>query len=341
MINKLIAFTGKNPFVVLLIMLAIMGAGLWAIDRTPIDAIPDLSDVQVIITTEWEGPSPTLNVPRGFDMLVDRLERDAGLRAAFFAELDVLFYAGASLAPSTWERLERLGGGRVMMASAWGATETAPLVTAVHFPIPRAGVVGLPAPGCLLKLMPTREGKLEMRVRGPNVTPGTWLRGGRVAPAPVDEDGFLATGDAARFEDEREPARGIVFDGRTAENFKLSSGTWVSVGNLRVRAIAACAPAVADAVVAGHDRGEILVFAAPGAEDVRRRVREGLAAHNAAHPGSSTRVARAIVASEPPSIDGGEITDKGYLNQRRILERRADLVARLYAEPPDDGVIVP
>jgi feruloyl-CoA synthase len=299
--------------------------------------------------------SPTLyfNVPRGYDMLATELEASPGLCARFFAELDLLFYAAAALPQSTWERLERLSertlGRRVTMVSAWGSTETAPLATCVHFPIPRAGVIGLPAPGCTLALVPL-EGKLELRVRGPNVTPGTWRPGGAIEPAALDADGFLATGDAGRLEDPAHPEKGLVFDGRLAENFKLSSGTWVAAGELRVRAIAACAPLVADAVVCGHDRDSIalLLFPAPGPgpgpeidrEAARDRIRAGLAAHNSAHPRSSSYVARALLLAEPPSIDGGEITDKGYLNQRQILARRAADVERLYVEPPDPEVIV-
>ena len=291
--------------------------------------------------------SPTLyfNVPRGFDMLATALEHDDPLRARFFADLDVVFYAAAALPQSTWERLERAAdraGRAVAFVSAWGSTETAPLATSVHFPIARAGVIGLPPPGTAIKLAPIGE-KLELRVRGPNVTPGTWLRGGVVEPVARDEDGFLATGDAGRLEDRDRPEKGLVFDGRLAENFKLSSGTWVSVGELRVRIIAACAPLVADGVVAGHDRDSVglLCFPAPGAEPaaVRARLREGLAAHNAAHPSSSSRVARALVLVEPPSIDSGEITDKGYLNQRGVLARRAADVERLYAEPPGPDLV--
>ncbi len=187
--------------------------------------------------------SPTMyfNVPRGFDMLLPFLESDDALRDTFFRELDLLFYAAASLPQSTWKRLERVAerarGERALMVSAWGATETSPLITQVHWPIARAGVIGLPAPGCELKLLPSGD-KLEMRVRGPNVTPGYWQRGGGVAPTSLDDDGFLSTGDAGRFADVSSPSAGIVFDGRTAQNFKLTSATWVSVGELRVRAIA-------------------------------------------------------------------------------------------------------
>ena len=310
--------------------------------------------------------APTLyfNVPLGFAMLVDHLERDDALARNFFARLDLLFYAAAALPQPIWERLERISrkarGAPIPMVSAWGATETAPMATSVHFPIARAGNIGLPPPGAELKLVP-QGAKLEMRVRGPHVTPGYWRRPDLTAAA-FDEDGFYLTGDAGRFEDETAPACGIVFDGRLAENFKLTSGVWVNVGALRIAAIAACAPLVADAVIAGHDRDEIglLVFPnvaacralcamlrqdAPVADiiaqpTVREALRLRLQAYNATAQGSSTRIARALLLAEPPSIDANEITDKGYINQRSVLERRAALVAALYDDPVVDAVIV-
>jgi feruloyl-CoA synthase len=276
------------------------------------------------------------NVPRGFDMLVGALETDDALRATFFRELDLVFYAAAALSPATWDRLAavaRKAGANIAMVSAWGSTETAPLVTQVHFAIDRAGVIGLPAPGHDLAFAPSGD-KLEMRVRGPSVTPGYWRPGGEIEPAPADELGFYPMGDAGRLADDTAPERGVVFDGRTAENFKLATGTWVHVGELRIALIAACSPLVADAVITGHDRDYVgaLVFPAPGRTvdaAYRRDVAAGLSRLNAG--GSSTRIARALVLAEPPSIDAGEITDKGYLNQRAILARRADHVAALYA----------
>jgi feruloyl-CoA synthase len=298
--------------------------------------------------------SPTVyfNVPRGFDMLATALEADATLGERFFRELDLLFYAAAALPQSTWARLEeasrRARGTKVTMVSAWGSTETAPLVTQVHFPIDRAGVIGLPAPGCELAFVPSGK-KLEMRVRGPCVSPGYWRAGGGAGIEPIvrDERGFYPTGDAGKLEDDAAPERGVVFDGRIAENFKLASGTWVHVGELRIAAVAACAPMVADAVVAGHDRDDVglLIFLAPGAGagggtgDVREELQARLAAFNASRPGTSTRIARAVVVREPPSIDAGEITDKGYINQRAVLDRRVDLVERLYG-PGDAEVIL-
>ncbi|HEX2569387.1 MAG TPA: feruloyl-CoA synthase [Polyangia bacterium] len=295
------------------------------------------------------GASPTLyfNVPRGFDLLVGFLEEDAALAERFFAELDLLFYAAAALPEVLWQRLRRMAerarGRAVPFVSAWGATETAPLVTLVHYGLEHAGNIGLPAPGCELKLAPT-GGRLELRVRGPNVTPGYFAGHGPAGPlvergASFDAEGFYCTGDAGRLADAADPARGVVFDGRLSENFKLSSGTWVLVGALRIALVGALAPLVQDAVIAGHDRDFVtaLLFPAPGC--TRGEVAPRLAEYNRAHPGSSQRVARALLLGEPPSIDAGEITDKGYINQRAVLARRAAEVERLYAEPPDDAVI--
>jgi feruloyl-CoA synthase len=309
-------------------------------------------------------PTLYLNVPRGFAMVLDHLEREPDLARNFFRELDLILYAGAALPQSLWQRLEALAmksvGHKVAMVSAWGTTETAPLATLVHYPIERAGNIGLPAPGCEVKLVPEGD-KLEIRVRGPNITPGYWKRP-ELTAAAFDEEGFYRPGDAARLEDPLEPSRGIVFDGRLGENFKLSSGTWVSVGALRVALIAAAAPVIEDAVIAGHDRDEIglLVFPslagcrslgphlgadAPLAALIRdKTVREALAQalrrHNQGAGGSSQRVGRALLLDAPPSIDKGEITDKGYINQRAVLSNRRDLVERLYAEPAGAEIIL-
>ena len=285
--------------------------------------------------------SPTMyfNVPRGYDLLLPYLERDEKLRQSFFRELDVLFYAAASLPQNLWDRLKKLGGPRLAMLSAWGSTETSPLATSVHFHMERPGVIGLPIPECELKLVPT-AGKLEVRVRGPNVMPGYYKRPDLTREA-FDEEGFYRIGDAVRFADADDPAKGIVFDGRVAEDFKLTSGTWVNVGAVRVKLIAAADPLVQDAVITGHDRDEIgaLVFlsaAAKDRSDVRERLSAALA-KLAAEGGSSTHPRRLLVMSEPPLIDANEITDKGYINQRAVLERRAALVEKLYAG--DEGVI--
>jgi len=313
--------------------------------------------IETTVANLREVPSTIhFNVPRGYDMLIPWLERDARLRATFFRDLDVIFYAAAALPQHLWEALERLSiqatGRRVAMLSAWGSTETAPSATQVHFPIERAGVIGLPGPGTEIKLAPA-GGRLELRVRGPNVTPGYWRRP-ELAGEAFDEDGFLRTGDAGKLADPRDPARGLVFDGRLAEDFKLTSGTWVHVGELRTAVISAGAPVIQDAVVTGHDRTAVGLLVFPnlagcrslcGGEaaaasldelirrpEVRRRLIAGLAAHNAANPASSRRISRALLLAEPPSIDGGEITDKGYVNQRAVLARRAALVERMYSE---------
>jgi feruloyl-CoA synthase len=325
--------------------------------------VPGLFDKSIAALREVS-PTAYFNVPRGYSILLDHLEKDTALRDRFFANLEMLFYAAAALPPSSWARLEALSlaarGHKIPMISSWGLTETAPMAAAVHWPIDRAGIVGLPPPGTELKLVPV-DGKLEMRVRGPHITPGYWRRPDLTAAA-FDEDGFLLTGDAGAFIDSDDPAQGLVFDGRLGENFKLSSGTWVTVGGLRVAIIAAAAPFIDDAVVTGHDRDEIglLIFpnvaacrsACPGlpaaasstdlfaAVPVREAIRAAIEGHNAKSGGaSSMRVRRALLLAEPPSLDHNEITDKGYINQRAVLKRRADLVERLYAEPPHPDVI--
>jgi feruloyl-CoA synthase len=216
------------------------------------------------------------------------------------------------------------------------------------------GLVGLPVPGMTIKLVPNGS-KLEVRVKGPTVTTGYHADPQRTAAA-FDDEGFYKLGDAARFVDEADPTQGLVFDGRVTEDFKLDSGTWVSVGTLRPDIVAACSPYVMDAVLTGQDKpfaGALLWPSAAGLkaldadgrpgtamEKLRAVVADRLATFNAQAGGSSRRIARFLMLSEPPSIDAGEITDKGYVNQRQTLERRAALVAALYAEPPGDGVVV-
>ena len=290
-------------------------------------------------------PTMYFNVPRGYDLLLPFLEKDLELRRNFFRDLDVLFYAAAALPQNLWERLKKLskeeGNTRLAMLSAWGSTETAPLATSVHFHMERAGVIGLPVAGCELKLVPA-AGKLEVRVRGPNVTPGYYKRPD-LTEAMFDDEGFYRIGDAVRFADLSDPAKGIVFDGRVAEDFKLSTGTWVNVGAVRVKLIAAADPLIQDAVITGHDRDEVgaLVFLSPATKDMSQpAVQSRLSAalqKLAQEGGSSTYPARILIMNEPPSIDANEITDKGYINQRAVLERRAALVEKLYAS--GDGVI--
>jgi feruloyl-CoA synthase len=300
--------------------------------------------------------APTLyfNVPRGFDLLLPYLEHDAELAARFFENLDLLFYAAAALPPGTRARIERAaeaaGRADLFITSAWGSTETAPLSTSAYFPTKTPANIGLPGLGVEIKLAAPDAGseRREIRVRGPNVTPGYWLPGGGVDPAPRDADGFLPTGDAARLADDERPDQGIVFEGRLGENFKLSTGTWVSVGQLRVALVDACAPLVADCVVAGHDREALgaLLFLSPAAfgaepDELRYRLITMLRDHNGRYPSSSHRIRRALVLASPPSLDAGETTDKGYVNQRRVLDRRAADVERLFAAAPDADVLCP
>ena len=288
--------------------------------------------------------APTLyfNVPRGYDLLLPFLEKDAELRRNFFRDLGVLFYAAAALPQNLWDRLKLLAtteGRAPAMLSAWGSTETAPLATSVHFPMQRAGVIGLPVAECELKLVPS-AGKLEVRVRGPNVTPGYYKRED-ITRAAFDEEGFYRIGDAVKLAEPNDPAKGIVFDGRVAEDFKLSTGTWVHVGAVRVKLIAAADPLIQDAVITGQDRTEIgaLVFASPGTKDmspdaIRSRL-SAVLAQLAQEGGSSMYPRRLLLMTEPPSIDANEITDKGYMNQRAVLERRAAFVEKLYGDSAD------
>ena len=307
--------------------------------------------------------SPTVyfNVPAGYAALLPFLERDETLARSFFGKLRLIFYAGAALPQDLWERLEavsqRATGERVPMTSSWGTTETSPLSTAAHFMIERAGPIGVPVPGVELKLVPTGD-KLVVRVRGPHVTPGYWKRPD-LTRAAFDEDGFYKPGDAVRFADPAEPTKGIVFDGRLAEDFKLATGTWVAVGALRVAALAAASPALQDAIIAGENRewvgmlawlnvagcrklvgGEAALSELVRHPAVRDHVGRAIARWNADHGGSSQRIARVLLLPDAPSIDANEITDKGYINQRLALERRKADVERLFAPAPDADVLV-
>jgi feruloyl-CoA synthase len=309
--------------------------------------------------------SPTVyfNVPAGYAALLPHLERDEALARAFFKRLRLIFYAGAALPQDLWERLEtvsvRTTGERVPMTSSWGTTETAPLALAAHYLIERAGNVGVPVSGCEVKLVPV-GGKCEIRVRGPHVTPGYWKRPDLTKDA-FDADGFYRPGDAVRLADPQDPAKGLMFDGRLAEDFKLTTGVWVHVGVLRVGVLSAASPVLQDAAVAGENRAFIGLLAwlnpagsrmliGDGAPEsladlarhpaVRAHVRAAIARWNQAETGTSQRVARVLLLADPPSIDANEITDKGYINQRRALECRAGEVERLYAAEPDAGVIV-
>jgi feruloyl-CoA synthase len=286
-------------------------------------------------------PNFYFNVPRGFDMLLPFLEQDEATARDIFSNLEGIFYAAAALPQSLWVRLEdvarKVRERPVWFTSAWGATETSPAMTSVHWRIEKAGCLGLPLPGAELKFLQNGS-KLEMRVKGPNVFPG-YLHQERLTADAFDAEGFYQIGDAGKLVDPGDPAQGVTFDGRVAEDFKLSSGTWVSVGTLRPRIVTALAPHVADVVITGHDRAEIglLVFPTPQARDLpegalQAHLLQAMRAMAAEGGGSSQCPMRAIVQAEPPSADRGEITDKGYINQRAVLEHRAAAVAALYQD---------
>ena len=292
-------------------------------------------------------PNFYFNVPRGFDMLLPFLEQDPAVARNIFERLEGIFYAAAALPQSLWQRLEAVARNvrerPLWFTSAWGATETAPAITTVHWRLEQAGCIGLPLPGAELKFVPNGE-KLEMRARGPNIFPG-YLRHKTLTTDAFDEEGFYQIGDAGKLVNEADPSQGVAFNGRVAEDFKLSSGTWVSVGTLRPRIVSAMAPHVADVVIAGHDRVDIglLVFPTPQAKALppgalRSHVLEAMGRLQAEGGGSSQCPVRAIIQDAPPSADAGEITDKGYINQRAVLEHRAGDVAALY-EKADPRVI--
>jgi feruloyl-CoA synthase len=293
-------------------------------------------------------PNVYFSVPAGYAMLLPYLEKDAELARRFLRDLRLLFYAAAALSQDLWDRLARLSTthlGRLLpLTSAWGATETSPLATTAHFPVERADVIGLPVPGVEVKLA-RGAARMELRVRGPNVTPG-YFKEPDLTREAFDSDGFYRTGDAGRLLDPEAPEKGLVFDGRLAEDFKLGTGTWVHVGVLRTAVLAACAPALQDLVVCGHGRDVVGILAWPNLSacrdlaEVVEAVRQGIGAHNRANPGASTRIARVHLLAEPPSIDANEITDKGYVNQLAVRERRAGLVERLLADPPGPDVVV-
>lgn len=296
------------------------------------------------------------SAPIAFGMLAEAMERDPLLRASFFKNLRYMGYGGATLSNDVNDRLQALAvaetGHRIPLTTMYGATETQG-VTVTHWATEQVGLVGLPVPGVTIKLVPNGT-KLEVRVKGPTVTTGYHNDPEKTAAA-FDEEGFYKLGDAAKFVDDNDPAQGLVFDGRVTEDFKLDSGTWVSVGTLRPDLVAAASPWVMDAVIAGQDKpfigalfwpsmaGMQALAADPGPgspiEKLTAILKEKLTAFNATAGGSSRRVGRFVIMAEPPSIDAGEITDKGYVNQRATLERRDDLVRGLYANPPAAGVV--
>jgi feruloyl-CoA synthase len=309
--------------------------------------------------------SPTVyfNVPKGYESLLPYLRDDRSLRTKFFGRLHAMFFSGAALSPFVWNSLDELAvqetGFRVPMLTGLGATETAPFFMSVRPDTSRSGHVGLPVLGNDAKLLPN-NGKLEVRARGPNVTPGYWRQPELTAKA-FDEEGFYKFGDALKPADPDDFDAGFDFDGRIAEDFKLASGTWVSVGPLRARFVAACAPLVRDVVIAGINRDEIAALVVLDLDGCRlinptlppddlqavtsdpliaAAFRERFERLLADATGSSTRIARAVLLDTPLSIDRGEVTDKGSINQRAVLENRGALIEGIYQPVPPAQVIV-
>ena len=307
-------------------------------------------------------PTVYFNVPKGFEEIANALEADTAMRDRFFSRVNMLFFAGAGLSQPVWDKLDAVAeqacGERIRMLTGLGMTETAPFAICANGAEVKSGYIGLPAPGMELKLVPN-TGKVEVRYRGPNVTPGYWRAPEQTAES-FDDEGYYCSGDALKFIDPAMPNLGFAFDGRIAEDFKLATGTFVSVGPLRARVIAAGAPCVQDVVVAGINRNELGILIFPRLDSCRALA--GLPAGaptldvlnsppvtaffqtlvnqmHASGTGSATRVARALVLVDPPSIDRGEITDKGSINQRMVLHHRDALVEHLYAG--GDGVLLP
>ena len=292
------------------------------------------------------------NVPVGFSMLLDALRSDETLRQRFFSELDLVFYAGASLPEDVWQGFEQMAldvkGSIPLMTSSWGLTETAPACLLQHEPISHSGIVGVPLNDVTVKLIPDDEMRCEVRVRGPNIMTGYFEDPEKTAEC-FDEEGYFITGDAMRFVDPEDPNKGLRFDGRISEDFKLLTGTWVRAAALRLELLACLAPLAADLVITGHDRGEIGVLVFPNmeafdsaghavsdvdgalsGESLAAEVTRRLGERAKVASGSSTRVGRALFMAEPASLGDGELTAKGSLNARKILSRRAQLLERLY-----------
>jgi feruloyl-CoA synthase len=336
------------------------GGSLYIDDGKP---LPDLVEATVRNLREI-APTIYFNVPKGFEMLLPYLRNDRALRETFFSRLKILFYAGAGLAQHILDGFAELAvqttGERILFMSSLGSTETAPAALSCNWQSERAGNIGVPLPGVTLKLVPS-EGKLEARLKGDNIMPGYW-RAPELSAAAFDDEGFYKIGDALKFADPDDPAKGLLFDGRLAEDFKLATGTWVSVGPLRAAFIAHCAPLVRDVVLAGAERDEVTTLIFPDVEacralaaelapdaplpqlladaGVRSAFSRKLDSFAAVSTGTSGRIARAVLLAESASLDIGEVTDKGSINQRAVLAHRAALVEALYADPPPPYVIV-
>ncbi|MFK8081916.1 MAG: AMP-binding protein [Granulosicoccus sp.] len=331
-------------------MMLANGGSLYIDDGKPIKA----GFGRMLENLSMKAGTLALNVPIGFSLLLDAFDKDDSLKRKFFADLDLMFYAGASLSEDVWDGLEKMAtevrGDVPMMVSSWGMTETAPASIMVHENMGRAGVIGVPLPDVKVKLLPLADERYELRVAGPNVMPG-YFNDEQKTKESFDEEGFLITGDAVKFRDSGNPDAGLIFNGRTSEDFKLMSGTWVRAANLRLSVLGVLAGLVQDVVITGQDKADIglLIFPLPDAlneaqgdvllnapelaAEIGQRLRDASKTH-----GSSMRIARAVLLAEPPSIKDAEITPKGSLNPRKILERRAEQFQRLYSD--DDPAVI-
>jgi feruloyl-CoA synthase len=308
--------------------------------------------------------SPTMhfNVPRGFDRLAQRMERDVQLKTSFFQNMDLLFYSGASMPQATWSKLEELAtdvrGRPVPIVTAWGSTETGPFATGVHFASRRPDNIGLPAPGCEVKFAAVDE-RFELRVRGPNVMPG-YLTVQQGANPAFDEEGYYCTGDAGSLIDIDDPSKGIMFCGRVAEDFKLLTGTWVSVGRLKALVLGALMPVASDLIIVGADKDYLAALVFLDLAEARRLIGsehaqlaelsghplikdffgDRIAQHNKDNPGSSMRIRRIMIIPELPSSEAREMTDKGSLSRAAVLKHRAKAIEFLFDLNSSDTLIV-
>ncbi|SNT42252.1 feruloyl-CoA synthase [Tardiphaga sp. OK246] len=339
--------------------LLIDGGTLYIDDGRPMPGMID----ETLRNLREISPTYYANVPAGYAAIASAMEKDDALARSFFKNLNLMAYGGARLPDDLYERMQALAvratGERIVFYTGWGCTETSPTSTGTYWDTERVGLIGLPFPGVELKMVPV-DSKYELRLRGVNVMPG-YYRQPDLTKAAFDEEGFYKIGDAGIFVDDNDPVQGLIFSGRVVEDFKLTTGTFVHVGSLRTDVIATATPVVQDALITGQDRPYIGVLAWPNLPACRIMIGEpeatfadvvkhpavlaclkkGLQAHNASCEGaSSRRIARAMFMVEPASIDGNELTDKGYINQRAGLERRAALVAQLYAEHPGEDVII-
>lgn len=335
------------------------GGSVWIDEGRPLPGRfePTLRNLMEVSPTEYA------SVPLGYTMLVAALEEDEALARNFFAKLQKLSYAGAKMPESLMERMQAVAvrtlGERLPFISGFGSTETAASVTISHWSSAPPGCIGLPHPGVELKLVPLGDGRFEIRVRSDAISPG-YLKNPEATTAAFDDEQFFLMGDAVQFLDPRHPEEGLSFSGRVAEEFKLQSGVFVRVGSLRLEAIEAAGGLFTDAVVAGADEAFIGLLAWPNlaacrknadlanASDaeiiqsdwLRQAIRCAFKKHNLHSGGSSRQIARVLLLSEPPDVGSGELTDKGYINQRLVLKRRSEEARRLYAEKPDAAVIL-